>query len=97
MECGGLFHRLVLTASSAEVSGLAEAANFYVLRFMTGSDQRYERDKLRTRSNGTSSQQICRQKNSNMQSEIKGSVTPISVDTVPSRILPEEQQNISQL
>jgi len=32
-----------------------------------------------------------------MRSEIKGRVTPISVDTVPPRILPEKQQNISQL
>jgi len=47
-KCGGLFHRLVTTVSSADEILLAEAANFYVVRYGTGSDQRYERDKART-------------------------------------------------
>jgi len=37
-ECGGLFHGLVKTANSADDSQLAEAANFFVVRFMTGID-----------------------------------------------------------
>jgi hypothetical protein len=37
-ECGGLFHRLVKTANSADNCQLVEAANFCVVRFMTGSD-----------------------------------------------------------
>jgi hypothetical protein len=84
-ECGGLFRRHVTTVSSADESRLAEAANFYVVRYLTGSDQRYERDKLRTWSKGIPSQQMCRQKNNDMRSEIKGTVTPISVDTIPPR------------
>jgi len=47
-ECVGLFHRLVMTVSGADDSRPAEATNFYVVRQMRGSDQRYERDKLRT-------------------------------------------------
>jgi len=74
-ECGGLFHCLVTTVSGADDSRLAEAANFYVVSFMTGSDQWYERDKLRTWSNGMYSQQVCRQKYNNMRSEMQGKVT----------------------
>jgi len=47
-ERGGLFHRHVTTVSRADESRLAEAANFYVVRYLTGSDRRYERGKLRT-------------------------------------------------
>ena len=47
-ECGGLFHRFVTTVSSADESRLVEAANVYVVRYRTGSDQRYERYKPRT-------------------------------------------------
>jgi hypothetical protein len=43
--CVGLFHRLVMTVSGADDSRPAEATKFYVVRQMTGSDQRYERDK----------------------------------------------------
>ena len=96
-ECGGPFHHLVTTVSNADDSRLAEAANFYVVRYPKGSDQRYERDKLRTFTNGIPSHQMCRQKNNIMQNKIQGIVTPISVDTVPPRILPGKQQKISQL
>jgi hypothetical protein len=41
-ECGGPFHRLVTTVSSADDSRPAEATNFYVVRYPKGSDQRYE-------------------------------------------------------
>ena len=44
-----------------------------------------------------SSQQMCRQKNNEMGNERKGRVTPISVDTVPPRTVPEKQQTMSQL
>ena len=60
---------------SADDGRLAEAAYFYVVRFMTGSDQRYKRDKLRTWSNGMSSQQMCHLKNNNMLSKINRRVT----------------------
>jgi hypothetical protein len=96
-ECGRMFYLLVTTASSADDSRLAESANFYVVRYLTGSEQWYEQDKLRTSSNGISSHRMCRQKNNNMRNETKERVTPISVDTVPPRILPEKQHKISQL
>ena len=47
-------------------------------------------------SNGIPSQQMCRQKNNNMRSEIRW-VTPAPTDAVLPRILPEKQQKISQL
>jgi hypothetical protein len=40
---------------------------------------------------------MCLQKNNKMGNKIKGRVTLISVETLPPRILPKEQQNISQL
>jgi len=82
---GVLFFGHVTTASITDDSRLK------------GRDQRYERDKLRTWSNGISSQQMCRQKCNKMRSKMKGRVTLISINTVPPRILPEKQQKISQL
>ena len=93
-ECGGLFHRHVTTVSNADESRLAESANLYVVRYLTGSDQRYDRDKLSTWSNAVPTQHLCRQKNNKMRSEIKRWVTPTSTDTVPPRILLEKQNSL---